>query len=198
MYMFRGMGAAAQDVQVGSSIAEPVATAVAAPAAAAAFAIPLAVAVPLIGAAIAGVALGVEALLNSGCGQSCVLTSDDANKAQQLAQQNLDAYMALPVPRSQSNQTAALQNATNIYNWLIQACQNIGGQGGKQCVADRVPGGKYAFAPSFIDPIQNDPNVVPDSQATASSAASTATSPSILLWLGIAAAGVFLVWSFSR
>jgi hypothetical protein len=50
----------------------------------------------------------------------------------------------------------------------------------------------------FIDPIQNDPNVVPDSQATASSAASTATSPSILLWLGIAAAGVFLVWSFSR
>lgn len=165
-----GMGdmqSAQQAVQYGSAAAS---TATAA--ALAAGLIPVA-AVPFIGPALAGVALLVTALVkNSGCGQTCILTSQWANQAADALKQNLDAYMAMPTPRSQSAQTLALQNFDQIWAQLVKMCSDPQwGDAGKRCISDRQQGackwqdnGKcWNWFIGYRDPIANDVNVAADS-----------------------------------
>jgi hypothetical protein len=145
-------------------------------------------AVPVIGAAVAAVALAVTLLVkNSGCGQTCIETSQWANQAEKALQQNLAAYFALPVPRAQSNQTLALQTFDQIWGALTgpNNCGNPAvGNAGVRCISDRQAGActyksdgvsRIAGAPAvpagqcwnwfngYRDPSANDPNVVPDS-----------------------------------
>lgn len=153
-------------------------------------------AVPFIGPAIAAVTLAIEAILNSGCGQTCVVTSQWANQAEALLVQNIQQYFAQPAPRAQSLQTLALQNFDKIWSTLVQQCSQAGtGAAGQRCISDRQAGActwkqtttspllAYAGEPQpgdcwnwfsgYRDPIADDPNVVPDSALSTVSQASS-------------------------
>ncbi len=179
----------AHNVQIGSSIATPVITgAVGASAASAAAAggsaailgMAPALALPIIGAALVGVTILVTELIkNSGCGQTCIQTSQWANQAADALQKNSDAYFALPVPRPLEAQLVALQNFDAIWAQLSQMCGDPQwGDAGKRCISDRQRGactwkqnrsGGHPGEPAigecwnwfngYRDPIANDPNV---------------------------------------
>ena len=200
----RGMGDAASTFQTGASLATPVATAgisaglstTTAAGSTAILGLAPTLAVPLIGAALAGVTILVTKLIqNSGCGPTCIQASDYANQAEPLLRQNLNAYFALPKPRPQSAQAAALQNANAIMQKAIQLWSDPAlGNAGKKAISDRSAGGctwkqntTYAadimaagepvigqcwnWQNGYIDPIAHDPDVVPDAQAAVSSSA---------------------------
>ena len=136
---------------------------------------PIPVAGPFIAAA--GALVGTIANLFKGCGATCQQTTNIANQVESAAQQIMSQYWASPV-RTTSMQSAAVASLQQLYQYLIQSCNSIGGQGGKQCVADRQPGGKYDFQAQQIAPIQNDSAVVPDTSVAASSSSNTGgTSP---------------------
>ena len=175
--------------------------------------LPASLAVPIVGAAFAGIWLGIEAIINSGCGQSCVITSNWANQAEALLKQNLAAYQALPTPRAESAQAAYVANFDKVWQYLVQECSSPSlGTAGKNCIADRqsgachyhdVTGQCWNWFTGYRDPIQNDPNVVPDAAASVASGgsavagaiASTGVNPWLLagaallvIGLGVAAA----------
>lgn len=201
--------AAVQGIQIGASVGAPVISAAAAHSAALSIAaggtgqilgMAPALAVPIIGAAIAGITILATALIkNSGCGQTCIITSQWANQAATLLDQNIAAYFSIPVPRSVSQQQAALANFDAIWARLVQMCSDPStGNAGKRCISDRqagactwkqtadkVPpwgtpaaGECWNWFNGYRDPIANDTNVVPDSllqtaSNTAESVAST-------------------------
>jgi hypothetical protein len=105
--------------------------------------------------------VGPIALMFKGCGVTCQQTTDIANKVATAAGQITAQYWAQPM-RTVSMRDGAVAALQELYQYLIQNCQAIGGQGGSQCVADRQPGGKYDFQAQQIAPIQNDKSVVPD------------------------------------
>lgn len=153
-----------------------------------------AAAVPFIGPAIAGIALGIQAIINSGCGQSCVITSNWANEAEDLLRQNIDAYFKLPSPRYASAQQVALANFDKVWNYLYQECSNPQlSTAGQNCINDRKagackwkqsgespwPGGPtlgqcWNWFAAYRDPIANDP-VQPDPTPTSEVGAAVAS-----------------------
>lgn len=103
------------------------------------------VAVPIIGAALAGLTFAVTKLIaNSGCGPTCIKSSDYANQAGDLMAKNLNAYLALPAPRSQTAQRVALANFDQLWSQLVNLCTNdpqlAGTTAGRNCIADRQQG----------------------------------------------------------
>lgn len=214
MYRVRGLSDAATDVQIGSSLAIPVATpliggALSTTGTLAAGSTILgmapALAVPIIGAALAGVAIAAEFLIrNSGCGITCVETSEWANKAEPILKQNLQAYQALPSPRTQSQQTAALAIFDNIWGQLSQLCSQPGtGNAGVRCISDRQAGACkwkdssgqcWNWFSGYRDPIAND-KVVPDDQATPGALLNSGSLFSLPPWLvfGAAALAIWMV-----
>jgi hypothetical protein len=134
--------------------------------------------------------------VGSGCGQTCVLSSAYANKAEALLQQNINTYMSIPAPRAASAQAAALAMFDAIWNDLKTQCAAIGGGGGAGCISDRQAGackwkqradsvpawGKPAVGEcwnwfsGYRDPIAKDPNVVPDASLNSVSSAADSVS----------------------
>lgn len=135
----------------------------------------------------------------SGCGQTCVASTEIANQVGDLLTQNLQTYLAAPVHYA-SLQQAALQNFDNAWAQLEQACGNAAlGQAGQNCITARQngacvyktsPGGwtqvngtwQYNYPGAngsgdtcwnyfvgFYDPIANDPTVVADPGSVLSS-----------------------------
>lgn len=166
--------------------------------------IPATAAIPGLGPAIAlGAALvGLLGQVFSGCGQTCVLTSEAANKIETLLKQNIDSYFALS-PRYRSVQAAALANFDNTWQQLVQYCgQAQFGAAGQNCIQDRQSGSckwkasaghfdQCTWTPAgaagsgdtcwnwfagYRDPIANDPCVQDDPPVTSTvaNAASTA------------------------
>lgn len=183
----------------GTGVAAPVAGG----ALAAATVIPASLAIPIVGAAFAGIWLGIQAILNSGCGQSCVVTSNWANQAEALLKKNLAAYMALPTPRAQSAQQAYLANFDAVWNYLVQECSSPSlGTAGKNCIGDRQAGACHYHAngqcwnwfSGYRDPIANDPNVAPDSAASTvtGAVAGAASSLGVSPWL-LAGAALLII-----
>lgn len=140
---FRGLGATAQQVAgIASSVGSPIGAAVGGSSLAAATGLSLGLAVPIVGAALAGVTLAVMHFIqNSGCGPTCVITSQYANQATSLFAQNLGAYLDLPMPHSKSAQQAALANFDAIWAWLEQVCGQPGtGNAGVRCIQNQQRG----------------------------------------------------------
>lgn len=144
--------------------------------------------------------------VGSGCGQTCVLSTQYANQAEALLRQNLAAYQAIATPRPLSAQTAALKNFDTIWADLEAQCSNPSlGSAGQRCISDRERGstayGGWTWFSAYRDPIANDASVYDDSaSASVSAAASSAVSSlgvSTPVLLGIlAAAGIaWAVWS---
>jgi hypothetical protein len=232
---YRGIGSAASEaktVQTVGGVATPVITAGVATAASASIAaggtgfilgIAPALAIPIIGAALVGITiLATYLIANSGCGQTCIETSQWANQAAALLDQNIATYFAQPAPRSQSQQTAALANFDAIWARLVAMCSDPStGDAGKRCISDReagscvwkqtadkVPpwgtppaGACWNWHNGYRDPIANDPNVVADSQAVGAAASDLVTSTSAALGLstpaliGLAALAALGIWA---
>lgn len=147
-----------------------------------------------IGAAVAGMIAITVGLMKifSGCGQNCILTSDDANKVGNYLTQQLTAYMGSPV-HYKSMQTAYLNTFDTAWQALMNACSNPQfGSAGQRCITDRQQGScayhvsaggwqqnngvwqwvSYGANNSgttcwnwfvgYRDPVANDPTVVPD------------------------------------
>ena len=79
--------------------------------------------------------------VGSGCGSTCVLSTQYANQAEALLQQNIAAYFAIASPRPLSAQTAALANFTTIWNDFVTQCHNpaLGSQG-QTAISERQAG----------------------------------------------------------
>lgn len=155
-----------------------------------------ALAIPLVGAAIAGVTLGIVAILNSGCGQSCIVTSNWANQAADLLEKNIQAYFGLPAPRTAEQKAQALANFDQVWNYLFQQCNNPSlGSAGTNCINDRKAGAckwhqtgnpEFPGQPAtgqcwnwfnaYRDPIAQDPAVVTSVTVDPSTAGSVVSS----------------------
>ena len=228
----RGLGTAtqtAQEVQIGGTIAASGAAAVLGSIAASGGSVlgltgaALSAAVPIVGAALAAATLVVQYLVaNSGCGQTCIETSSWANQAAAALQKVMDAYFALPAPRTESQQALAIANFNTIWAQLQAACGQPGtGNAGVRCISDRQAGActwKQAYAPvypgepnigecwnwfnGYLGPIQSDP-VVPDTVTSDQSSLATSVSGSIESLFGgsgssvvpILLIGALLVWA---
>jgi hypothetical protein len=119
-----------------------------------------------IGLAVAGAAEGAALLfsalgIGSGCGPTCITTSNYANQFTanlQTLQQSWAATRDTQGGCITSDQRATfLQAFDGLWTQLSNACQQVGGQGGKQCIADRQRGGKYDAFAAIRDPITNTP-----------------------------------------
>src|SRR5713226_1234913 len=121
----RGLGDAAmvsRNVQIGGSLAASGASAVLGSIAASGGSVlgftgaALAAAVPIVGAALAAATMLVRYLVaNSGCGQTCIVTSQWANQGADALQQVMDAYFALPAPRTEAQKALAIANFNTIW-----------------------------------------------------------------------------------
>jgi hypothetical protein len=156
-----------------------------------------AAAVPIIGAGLAAATMLVQYLVaNSGCGQTCVVTSQWANQAAQALQQVLDSYFALPAPRTDAQKAVAVANFNTIWQTLQQQCGQPGtGDAGKRCISDRQAGActwKQKYAPvypgepaigecwnwfnGYLQPIQQDVTVPDPVDSAVNSAVSSVES----------------------
>ena len=151
--------------------------------------------------AIVGILIPLLAKIFSGCGSSCVLTSNAANQVETVLQQNLAAYLASG--RTKTEQAAALANFDYAWSQLEQFCGNPQfGSAGTRCTTDResgsckwkkpgavysgcswTPGGTvgsgncWNWFTGYRDPIANDPCVVADTAGSLlTSAGSTISS----------------------
>ena len=131
----------------------------------------LAVAVPIIGAAIAGVMIGLTLLFNRKGPRQKVATTQIVDAVEPKLKENVDAYLALPV-HYESAQKAALANFDAGWAYVVSQC-NIPEMGdpGVRCTSDRQSGACvwrdaqgecWNWFKGYRDPIANDPNVVPD------------------------------------
>jgi len=155
-------------------------------------------------AAAAGIAelVGAAEVLFSGCGQTCIQSSQYANQAENILNSIKSQYFATPTPRAQSFQQSTLTQIQQIFTWLQQMCSNPAlGAAGQRCISERlVQGGTAPWCPNpgntgcdwitnYYQPIANDPNVLPDAQLgiTSPIGAATASSVNYLPLLVIAA-----------
>ncbi len=131
------------------------------------------------GAAIAG--LLAKYGVGSGCGQSCVLSTQYANAAESALQQNYKAYFAIPAPRWTGYQQQALANFAAVWNDLVSQCSNPAlGDAGKRCISDRqsgscvwknADGSCFNWWAGYHDPIANDTNTTDVQPSTFNSSA---------------------------
>lgn len=220
----RGMGDAATEAstvqQIGSLATPAVTGIIAAHAAAVAAAtgaqasilgMSLGVAVPVIGAALVGATLLASYLIrNSGCGQTCIVTSQWANQAEAMLKQNIAAYFGLASPRPASAKAVALANFDAVWKTLQQQCGQAGtGDAGKRCISDRQsgactwkqtasssllaypgepqPGACWNWFSGYRDPIANDTDVTEDSVSSLVSSVLPGLSSSSLVPLALIA-----------
>lgn len=178
---------------------------------------------PFVAAAAAIVGILATLGVGSGCGQTCVLSSQYANQAEAALAQNIQAYFAIPPPRDPASQQAAIALFNQVWADLVAQCSVASlGTAGQKCISDRQagactwkqtttspllsipgepqPGACWNWFSGYLTPIQNDPNVASTTAATSAetaalSAGSALSSSSSLPWLLGAAAlvAIFLV-----
>jgi hypothetical protein len=207
-----GLGQSSGDVAVGAgtAVAQAVAPTLIAPSVAAALglygsaagavtAAGLALAIPIVGAAIAGISFGIEAILHSGCGEACIVTSQWANQAEVLLKQNLSEYQAIAPPRPRSVQQIAMANFKAVWNRLVEQCSQPGlSTAGRNCIGDRQDGACkwrdtggqcWNWWSGYYYPIANDAQVYDDgpiqtAAAGVTGAVAAAGINPALLWIG--------------
>lgn len=161
-------------------------------------------AVPIIGAAIAGVTALVSYFVSRNAQYHAqeAATTKIVNDAEVLMKQNLAAWQSSA--KTQSEQLACEQNFETIWSEVVKACSNpqYGDPGGR-CISDRQEGachytaaGATPGAPPdcgnwfvwYLDPIRNDPNVAPDPTGLESMLSSAPAISPGLIFAGLLAA----------
>ena len=118
-------------------------------------------AIPIIGAAVAGVVLALTLLFNRKGPKQRVATTSIVNKVEPLLQENLAGYMA--GPRTVSSRAQALENFKAGWAYVVEYCDTPAmGDPGQACVRDRQPGGRWDWKSYYHDPIAGDAGVIPD------------------------------------
>jgi hypothetical protein len=136
-------------------------------------------AIPVIGAAVAGITLGLVALFSRKGPEQKVASTQLVNDIAAKMEENKAAYFA--GPRTVSSQAQALANFDALWAYLVQQLSDPElGKWGKRAIFERQPVGtctaqqaeeadesladcgKYSMARDNRDPIANDPEVKPD------------------------------------
>ena len=126
-------------------------------------------AVPVIGAVVAGVTLGLMALFSRKGPKQRVATTQIVNKVEPLLQQNLQGYLS--GPRTVSSQQQALANFDAGWQFILDNCGIAEmGNPGKACISDRQAGACtwreagecWDWFKGYRDLIANDSQVKPD------------------------------------
>lgn len=131
-------------------------------------------------------AIFIEGL--TGCGITCVQSSQYANQAESVLKQLYAAYFAQPVRTVAMQQAVLLQMQQSIAA-LKQACSDPKlGTAGQNCIKDRlIEGGPTSWCPlpgkvgcdwitTYVNPVKNDPAVVSDTSSGGAAAASVLSS----------------------
>lgn len=182
MYAVRGFGDASTTREIGTGVS------VAGSAASAA--------VPVIGAVVAGVTLLISAFgVGKGCGASCTLSTQVVEQIIPVMQKNLAAAQTQLQANggclTSDEQATCLSNFDQLWQAMVNGCNQVGGAGGSQCIADRQRGGKYDCFRDLRDPISA--MAVCDSSSAAGIAADLTSNNGLpLLALGLIAAGLLL------
>lgn len=165
-------------------------------------------AVPVIGAAIAGVTLAIGLWLNRKGPKQKVATTKIVEEALQFFQQNLDAWNSSS--KSSAEQQQAIANYQNIYNAWVNACASDEmGEPGHRCIEERLaPGttvnvngktyvgnGRFGDVPTvFLAPILNDPMAGQGESSISNLFSSTGgMSGGLLLGIGLLIGGIVLM-----
>lgn len=158
-----------------------------------------AAAVPVIGAAVAGVMLGLQLIINRKGPRQKVASTQIVDELEPLLKNNVIAYLS--GPRTRASQAAALQNFDDAWAYLAggEACGNPQlGNPGQACIADRNRGGRWDWFSYYRDPIAQDAGVKADpaadsiSQLLPDASAETVEQINSLLPFGLIALALFL------
>lgn len=119
-------------------------------------------AVPIVGNIVGGIALAIGALgIGNGCGASCTASTAVVNQIEPYMQQNIAAAQQQASANGGCLTSAEIATLTDnfnqLWNYVVQNCQKVGGAGGSQCVADRQRGGKWDWFNYYLDPINSYP-----------------------------------------
>jgi hypothetical protein len=122
-------------------------------------------AIPVIGAAVAGVTIGLTLLFARKGPKQKVATTKIVDQVEPLLEENLQGY--LNGPRTRAAQEQALQNFLAGWQFVVEHCDIPEmGEPGKRCVSERARGGKWDWFALYYDPIANDPGVKADPDVT--------------------------------
>lgn len=122
-------------------------------------------AIPVIGAAVAGVTIGLMLLYSRKGPKQKVATTKIVDQVEPLLEENLQGY--LNGPRTRSAQEQALQNFLAGWQFVVDHCDIPEmGDPGQRCVSERTRGGKWDWYALYYDPIANDSSVKPDPTIT--------------------------------
>jgi hypothetical protein len=121
------------------------------------------VAIPVVGLAIAGVAIAIEAWLHRRGPIQKTQTTHIVDEVEPYLKQNLQTYLS--GPRTLANQAQAEDNFYTLWNRVVAECgQPQYGDPGQNCINDRKRGSSkgYDWFALYLDPIANDSTVVAD------------------------------------
>ncbi len=125
------------------------------------------IAIPVVGLAIAGVAIAIEAFLHRRGPVQKTQTTHIVDEVEPYLKQNLQAYLA--GPRTLADQAQAEANFETLWNRVVAECsQPQYGTPGQNCVNDRKRGSTkgYDWFALYYDPIALDPSVVANQSAS--------------------------------
>lgn len=120
-------------------------------------------AVPVVGAAVAGVTLALSAWFNRRGPQQRIESTRIVDELEPHLAANRDAFLS--GPRTRSSQQVALANFDSAWAWLIseQACGNPAlGNPGQACIADRQRSGRWPWEVYYRDPIRDATGIIDD------------------------------------
>ncbi len=167
-----------------------------------AFGMTAAVAVPVIGAAIAGISLVVGMWLNKIKLHNMQKTAATkiVDEAAPLLQQNVDAYLS-DSTHTIAEKEQALWNANSILDQVWQACSNSQlADAGKRCIAERNrnAGGdvRWDWYSYYVDPISNSQTLSQSDsvkQEFATLLAGTGIDPKILVLGAVGIVGLLVI-----
>ena len=168
--------------------------------------------VPVIGPFVAAAAAIASAFgIGKGCGATCTQSTQVANAAEPVLEQNLSAAQQQATANggclTSAEQAQLVQNFQSVWQQVLTGCGQIPAPGGTQCIADRQPGGKFDWTAAYLTPIMNMPVCDPAGPSTAGSSPTVAAAapatisipgistpvPTSYVYIGIAALGLFLL-----
>lgn len=115
-------------------------------------------AIPVVGAAIAGIGFAVMKLVSRKGPQQKVAASKFVDEIEQYMQSNLSAWESSN--KTKADQQQALSNFDQLWNKVVETLsQSQFGEPGQRGVHDRARGGKWDWFNYYRDPIANDPDV---------------------------------------
>lgn len=132
-------------------------------------------------------------MVGGGCGQTCVVASQNTNQIEDAMKANLAAFRA-----GQIDQSTALATFDSLWQQQASMCQQVGGPRAGQCVSDRQAGACtwkdatgvcWNWFSGYRDPIANS---VPSGSYGTAGSGSTPSPWLPLMAVGLIAAGVML------